>query len=131
MYIDYFYIFLGFSLGVEPPECHNTMIVDEPTDDSWKWGNSIGLWWTTTVLMLLLVIREGLQFSVNPSQYLASMENLLEILMMVLTFVLLFIGPPGCHLEFKREIATSVLLISWILMVTMIGTIVTVIYKAY
>ena len=72
--------------------------------------------------MMLLVIREGLQFSVNPSQYLASIENLLEILMMVLTFVLLFNGPPGCHLEFKREIATSVLLISWILMVTMIGT---------
>ena len=76
--------------------------------------------------MVLLVIREGLQFSVNPSQYLASVENLLEILMMILTFVLLFNGPPGCYLEFKREIATSVLLISWILMVTMIGILIVI-----
>ena len=93
----------------------------ELADEGWRWGNSIAIWWATTVLMVLLIAREGLQFSVNPSQDLASVENLLEILMMVLTFVLLFNGPPGCHLEFKREIATSVLLISWILMVTMIG----------
>ena len=78
-------------------------------------------WWSVTVLMMLLVVRESLQFSVHPSQYLASMENILEILMMVLTFVLLLQGPPGCNIEFKREIATAVLLISWILMVTMIG----------
>ena len=117
---------LGFSLGVEPPECHNTTRIEETADENWKWGNSIALWWATTVLMVLLVIREGLQFSVNPSQYLASVENLLEILMMVLTFVLLFNGPPGCYLEFKREIATSVLLISWILMVTMIGILIVI-----
>ena len=74
-----------------------------------------------TILLCLLVAREALQFSVNPTQYLSSIENVLEIMLMVLTFVLLLNGPPGCNIDFKREIATFVLLISWILLVTLIG----------
>ena len=113
---------IGHSLGIKSPLCPENVTSDgiEPEKD-WSWGNSIGIWWTVTILLCLLVAREALQFSVNPTQYLSSIENVLEIMLMVLTFVLLLNGPPDCNIDFKREIATFVLLISWILLVTLIG----------
>ena len=115
--------YAGSSVGVTPPMCTNnsTGAGGDQGSDQGSWGNSAGLWWTVTVLLSVLVLRELVQFSVHPSQYLASTENILEILLLVLSFILLFQGQPGCDLVFKREIATSVLLISWVLMVTMIG----------
>ena len=105
------------------PQCPNSTEIESTGEvgQDWRWGNSIAIWWSVTVLMILLVIREILQFSVHPSQYLANMENILEILLITLSFVLLLNGPPGCDIHFKREIATSVLFLSWILLVTMIG----------
>merc|ERR1719300_803614 len=115
--------YAGSSLGVTVPQCPNSTEIEFTGEggQDWRWGNSIAIWWSVTVLMILLVIREILQFSVHPSQYLASMENILEILLITLSFVLLLNGPPGCDIHFKREIATSVLFLSWILLVTMIG----------
>ena len=102
--------YAGESLGVTAPSC-----VDQP------WGNSLALWVTVTVLLALLLLRELLQFGVHPSKYLTSLENILEIILLVITSILLLPTNPGCHYQFKREISSSVLLISWILLVTMIG----------
>ena len=112
--------YAGHSVGVTAPVCpgNNT---EEMNLSSQSWGNSVAVWWTVLVLLGLLVLREGVQFSVDPAQYLSSTENILEIVLIVLTFILLLAGHPGCHLRFKREISAASLLISWILLVTMIG----------
>ena len=102
--------YAGESLGVAAPACPG------PT-----WGHSLALWWTVAVLLTFLLLRELLQFSVHPTQYLTSFENILEIVLIVLTSCLLLLGHPGCNLEFKREISSAALLISWVLLVTMIG----------
>ena len=112
--------YAGFSVGVTPPVCpgNDTEVSSFPVQ---PWGNSVSVWWTVFVLLSLLLLREAVQFSVDPAQYLSSTENILEIVLIVLTFVLLLTGHPGCYLRFKREISAASLLISWILLVTMIG----------
>ena len=113
--------YAGHSLGVVPPPCPANTTAGGDTGQDGGRGNSLALWWAVAGVLGLVAAREALQLSVTPGQYLASAENTLEILMLVLAAVMLGHGAPGCHLAFKREIAASVLLISWILMVTMIG----------
>jgi len=112
--------YAGFSLGVVPPTCQSDM-TENLTQTAQAFGNSQALWWTLTVLMGLLVIRELLQFSISPGQHFNSIENILEVLLIVLTGVLLFDGHPGCNMGFKRELSTAVLLFSWIELLTMLG----------
>ena len=113
--------YAGHSLGVVAPPCPANTTAGGDTGQDGGRGNSAALWWAVAGVLGLVAAREALQLSVTPGQYLASVENTLEILMLVLAAVMLGHGAPGCHLAFKREIAASVLLISWILMVTMIG----------
>jgi len=110
--------YAGFSLGVVPPICPSN-ITESATLQ--PYGNSQALWWTVTALLGILVCRELLQFSISPSQHFSSVENILEVLLIVLTGVLLFDGHPGCEVGFKRELSTAVLLFSWVEFVTMVG----------
>jgi len=110
--------YAGFSLGVVPPICPSNITEISSLQ---PYGNSQALWWTVTALLGILVCRELLQFSISPSQHFSSVENILEVLLIVLTGVLLFDGHPGCQVGFKRELSTAVLLFSWIEFVTMVG----------
>jgi len=110
--------YAGFSLGVVPPICPSNITESSSLQ---PYGNSQALWWTVTALLGILVCRELLQFSISPSQHFSSVENILEVLLIVLTGVLLFDGHPGCQVGFKRELSTAVLLFSWIEFVTMVG----------
>jgi len=119
-----FYIFSnygGHSLGVTTPTC----VTNESTQSSAIEipGNTLShvLWWFVTILLCLLVCREALQFSINPSRYFSSIENIIEVVLMIITAVLLFYGSPGCHLQMKRELSAAALILSWIDLVTMIG----------
>eukprot|EP00090_Calanus_glacialis_P040395 TRINITY_DN7041_c0_g1_i5.p1 TRINITY_DN7041_c0_g1~~TRINITY_DN7041_c0_g1_i5.p1 ORF type:complete len:976 (-),score=208.34 TRINITY_DN7041_c0_g1_i5:92-3019(-) len=112
--------YAGFSLGVIPPTCPSN-ITDNLTMPAQPYGNSHSLWWMLTVLLGLLLCRELLQFSISPGQHFNSVENIVEVLLIVLTGVLIFYGHPGCDMGFKRELSTAVLLFSWILFVTMVG----------
>jgi len=111
--------YAGFSLGVVPPSCPSNITSENLTTQ--PFGNSQPLWWIVTVLLGLLVCRELLQFSISPGQHFNSVENILEVLLIVLTGVLLFDGHPGCDIGFKRELSAAVLLFSWIEFVTMVG----------
>jgi len=112
--------YAGFSLGVVQPICQSNN-TDDSTQTAQPFGNSHTLWWMLTVLLGLLVFRELLQFSISPGQHFNSVENILEVLLIILTGVLLFDGHPGCNVGFKRELSTAVLLFSWIELVTMVG----------
>eukprot|EP00090_Calanus_glacialis_P042815 TRINITY_DN758_c0_g1_i3.p1 TRINITY_DN758_c0_g1~~TRINITY_DN758_c0_g1_i3.p1 ORF type:complete len:564 (-),score=123.95 TRINITY_DN758_c0_g1_i3:119-1678(-) len=119
-----FYIFSnygGHSLGVTTPFCSAN--VSTQSADMEIPGNTFShvLWWIVTIFLCLLFIRETLQFSINPSKYLSSIENIIEVVLMIITSVLLFYGSPGCHLQMKRELSAAAILLSWIDLVTMIG----------
>ena len=119
-----FYIFSnygGYSLGVSTPSCFSNGSTESSGAEVPGKTLSQVLWWFVTVFLCLLVGREFLQFSINPSRYFSSIENIIEVILMVITAVLLFYGSPGCHLQMKRELSAAALILSWIDLVTMIG----------
>ena len=85
------------------------------------WGNSAVLYWLLAGLLTVLVVRELLQLSLGPARYLASPENLMELLTAGLALLLLLPVQPGCHQQFRREIGSAAILLSWIELVLMIG----------
>eukprot|EP00092_Neocalanus_flemingeri_P003648 GFUD01003915.1.p1 GENE.GFUD01003915.1~~GFUD01003915.1.p1 ORF type:complete len:987 (+),score=184.76 GFUD01003915.1:133-3093(+) len=119
-----FYIFSnygGLSLGVTMPSCPANESNQAIEKDIFENTLARVLWWFVTVLLGLLVVREILQFSINPSKYFSSIENTIEVILIIITAVLLFYGSPGCYLQMKRELSAAALLLSWIDLVTMIG----------
>jgi len=111
----------GLSLGVTMPSCPANES-SQPVENNVSQNTFAKvLWWFVTVFLGLLVVREMLQFSINPSKYFSSIENIIEVILVVITGVLLFHGSPGCYLQMKRELSAAALLLSWIDLVTMIG----------
>ena len=114
--------YAGSSLGVSQPLCAIDQVIPSNTTTLLQpYGNNQTLWVLLALLLAILIIRETVQFSIAPSQHVSSVENILEIVLIVLVGLLLFHGEPGCHLSFKREISSAILLISWIALVTMVG----------
>ncbi|XP_023321018.1 transient receptor potential cation channel protein painless [Eurytemora carolleeae] len=117
------YIFANYggqALGVQPPLCPNQ------TNSSGSPGNSLnsyqsGLWWTLLVLIILLGIREVFQFSISAARYFHSVENIIEVALVLSVGLLLGYGAPGCHVQMKRELSSAALMFSWIELVTMVG----------
>ena len=124
------YIFLnyaGHSVGVSPPVCPGnvTEVPGQP------WGNSPAASGIVLCLLSLFIIKEFNQFVSQPKQYFFNChnwhfqkfhpKNFFEITLIVLGFILLLYGHPGCNIELKRQISSVVLLISWFLVLTMIG----------
>ena len=119
--------YAGHSLGVRPPVCPGnvTELAGQP------WGNSPTASWLVLLLISIFILKESNQFLSQPTHYFCSCEswhfrklhpkNLFEIILIVLTLILLLHGQPGCNIELKRQISCVVLLISWFLVLTMIG----------
>ena len=78
-------------------------------------------WHINTVLLVVLGLRELLQFSIAPRRYFFSIENWLELTLIVLISLLLFMGGYGCNVSAKRHIAAVVIVLSWSELITMIG----------
>ena len=62
------------------------------------------LWYTVTVMLGILGIRELLQFGIAPRRYFFSFENWLEVILIGLVAALLFYGPFECHIDAKRQV---------------------------
>jgi hypothetical protein len=106
--------YAGFSLNVFPPNCTADMNSTlAATTTAQTFGNLPALWFVIVGLWAILAVRELGQFGVSPAQYLSSIENIFEIVLIVLVCILLFDGEPGCSMGYKRQISSIVLLISW------------------
>lgn len=79
------------------------------------------LWHINTVLLVILGLRELLQFGTAPRRYFFSLENWLEVTLIALIALLLFMGGYGCYVSAKRHMAAIVIVISWSILITMIG----------
>jgi len=111
----------GFSLNVTPPGCSLDANSTSELVSPLSYGNYPVLWAITAGLLGILIVRETLQFSVSPSQYISSVENIFEVVLIALVGVVLFNGEPGCDLSGKRQVSSVIVLISWIELVTMVG----------
>ena len=105
--------YAGFSLNVSAPICSSDTNSTTTLLSPLSYGNHPSLWVITTVLLAILAIREVLQCSISPSQYLSSVENIFEVVLIVLVGIILFDGEPGCNLSYKRAISSTILLIPW------------------
>ena len=78
------------------------------------------LWYIVTVLLTMLMIREGYQMSFSITKYILAVVNWLEILLISLSSIMLFHNPNECNLEKKRISAALLILISWSVLYTML-----------
>ena len=79
------------------------------------------IWGIVVFLLLLIIFREALQLGVAPRRYFFSFENWMEIILIVLTSILLFMGDYCQHINTKRHISAIVIVVSWSELITMIG----------
>ena len=79
------------------------------------------LWYFNLVLLVILALRECLQFGIAPRRYFFSFENVLEVALIVLVGILLMFGDFGCNVREKRHVAAVVIVLSWSELITMIG----------
>ena len=105
--------YAGYSLGISPPTCAAQLNSTSSVEASQPYGNVHFLWFVLLGLLVILAVREILQFSIAPSKHISDVENLLEIVLILLVGLLLFYGEPGCSPEFKRKISAVIILISW------------------
>ena len=78
------------------------------------------LWYIVTILLTMLMMREGYQLSFSFTKYILAVVNWLEIILISLSSIMLFHNPNECNLEKKRIIAASLILVSWSVLYTML-----------
>ena len=84
-------------------------------------GDVTFLWFASTVCLILLMMREVLQFGIAPRRYIFNLENWVEVTLITLTSFLLFDGDYGCHVSTKRHLAAFIIVLSWSELITMVG----------
>lgn len=87
------------------------------------WGASGILWLALTCLLALMVFREFFQMVSSFRRYLASVENWIEVALVVMVFVIVYLPEEtledGCNA--KRCLSAIVILLSWAELITMVG----------
>ena len=78
------------------------------------------LWYIVTILLTMLMMREGYQLSFSFTKYILAVVNWLEIILISLSSIMLFHKPNECNLEKKRIVAASLILVSWSVLYTML-----------
>lgn len=84
-------------------------------------GDVTFLWYANTICLIGLIIREFLQLGIAPRRYIFTLENWLEVTLIVLTSILLFDGDYSCHVQTKRHVAAFIIVLAWSEMIIMIG----------
>lgn len=79
------------------------------------------LWYANTICLIGLIIREFLQLGIAPRRYVFTLENWLEVTLIVLTSILLFDGDYSCHVQTKRHVAAFIIVLAWSELIIMIG----------
>ena len=78
------------------------------------------LWYIVTILLTMLMMREGYQLSFSFTKYILAVVNWLEIILISLSSIMLFHNPNECNMEKKRIFAASLILVSWSVLYTML-----------
>uniref|UniRef100_A0A6V7KCJ1 Ion transport domain-containing protein n=1 Tax=Bracon brevicornis TaxID=1563983 RepID=A0A6V7KCJ1_9HYME len=91
----FFYIFINFYILVLTYAPIKTNVLDpQPSNTSGRLilisENSAGLWTVTAIFLLFLAIREFFQFLSSPKHYIRSIENFLEVILIILAAAVLF-----------------------------------------
>ena len=84
-------------------------------------GDIVFLWFASVVCLILLMLREFLQFGIAPRRYVFSLENWVEIVLIGMTSVLLFDDFYTCSRNTKRHLAAFIIVLSWSELITMVG----------
>eukprot|EP00088_Acartia_fossae_P001698 TRINITY_DN10679_c0_g1_i3.p1 TRINITY_DN10679_c0_g1~~TRINITY_DN10679_c0_g1_i3.p1 ORF type:complete len:444 (+),score=69.99 TRINITY_DN10679_c0_g1_i3:1-1332(+) len=113
----------GASIGVRMPNCtiENSTGGEAAIELGQMTVYQTGLWWALLVLIILLSLRELFQFLVSGLKYFISIENLIELALIISVALLQGYGAPGCHLDMKRQLSATALMLSWIELITMFG----------
>ena len=84
-------------------------------------GDIVFLWFASVVCLILLMLREFLQFGIAPRRYVFSLENWVEIVLIGMTSFLLFDDFYTCSRNTKRHLAAFIIVLSWSELITMVG----------
>ncbi|XP_071453116.1 transient receptor potential cation channel protein painless [Hetaerina americana] len=72
----------------------------------------------SSILLVVLAIREFFQLVISPLKYVKNLENLLEVLLIVLTMIMLF---SNLEHHIKQHLAAVSILLLWIELVLLVG----------
>ena len=79
------------------------------------------LWATLLVFLAVFCGREVIQVWIDPCHYVKSLENWVELAVILLTSLITLWGGYCDHVEYKRQFAACSMIPSWWLVLTMIG----------
>ena len=84
---------------------------------------SLSLYYVITGLLILLILREMFQLSVSLKRYIFTLENWLEIFMIILAAIILFVPDEkfANPCDVKRHLAAISILLSWSEMITLVA----------
>eukprot|EP00092_Neocalanus_flemingeri_P109150 GFUD01140253.1.p1 GENE.GFUD01140253.1~~GFUD01140253.1.p1 ORF type:complete len:520 (+),score=97.82 GFUD01140253.1:64-1560(+) len=74
--------------------------------------------WATLVCLIIFTLRELFQISVSYRRYIFSVENLMEVALIILTFILMFAASEPVVI---KHISGIIILLSWVEAVLLIG----------
>jgi len=77
-----------------------------------------GLKWATFVFLVIFSLRELFQISVSYRRYIFSIENLMEVSLIILTFLLMFVVSEPLTI---KHVSGLVILLSWVEAVLLVG----------
>ena len=97
-------------------------IVEEDCSNNAKVKSDVTfLWFANTVFLIGLICREVVQLGIAPRRYIFTLENWLEVTLIVLTSILLFDGDYSCNVTTKRHVAAFIIVLAWSEMIILIG----------
>ena len=98
-------------------EIDETKMIPESEMDK-ETADTAGLKWATFVFLIIFTLRELFQISVSYRRYIFSIENLMELALIILTFVLMFVVSEPVPI---KHVSGVIILLSWVEAVLIIG----------
>eukprot|EP00090_Calanus_glacialis_P017219 TRINITY_DN26883_c0_g1_i4.p1 TRINITY_DN26883_c0_g1~~TRINITY_DN26883_c0_g1_i4.p1 ORF type:complete len:935 (+),score=234.23 TRINITY_DN26883_c0_g1_i4:53-2857(+) len=98
-------------------EIDDTKMIPESEMDK-ETADTAGLKWATFVFLIIFTLRELFQISVSYRRYIFSIENLMEVALIILTFILMFVVSEPVAI---KHVSGVIILLSWVEAVLLIG----------
>ena len=73
------------------------------------------------IFLPVLVIREATQLWLSRAAYFRSVENVVEVVLVILIYLLLVWGDYCDHKSDKRYVSSIAIVLSWFVLITMLG----------